>query len=182
MSDASDSELVLRTRSGEVQAFGELVRRYQDSVFNVCYRLAGERREAEDLTQEAFLRAFRRLAAYDESRPFGPWMRRLAANLSLNQLQRKAPTELPLEEEQEWVPGHAGGMPEPSAIQHASGPRPCGGPCNLPAHYRVVIELRHYQGMSYAEIAEALTMPLSDVKSHLYRARKQLAQALDPDV
>src|SRR4030042_4401862 len=95
MSDASDAELGLRTRSGEVQTFGELVRRYQDSVFNVCYRLAGERREAEDLTQEAFLRAFRRLAAYDDSRPFGPWMRRLAAHLSLNQLQRKTPTQPP---------------------------------------------------------------------------------------
>jgi len=182
MSDASDAELVLRTRSGEVQSFGELVRRYQDSVFNVCYRLAGERREAEDLTQEAFLRAFRRLAAYDESRPFGPWMRRLAANLALNRLQRKTPTELPLEEEQEWSPGHAGEMPEPAAMQRERAAAVRRAIRDLPAHYRAVIELRHYQGMSYAEIAEALTMPLSDVKSHLYRARKQLAQALDPDV
>jgi len=182
MSDASDAELVLRTRSGELQAFGELVRRYQDSVFNVCYRLAGERREAEDLTQEAFLRAFRRLSAYDESRPFGPWMRRLAANLSLNQLQRKVPTELPLEEEQEWAPGHAGEMPEPAAMQRERVAAVRRAIRDLPMHYRAVIELRHYQGMSYAEIAEALTMPLSDVKSHLYRARKQLAEALDPDV
>lgn len=182
MSDASDADLVLRTRSGDVQAFGELVQRYQDSVFNVCYRLAGERREAEDLAQEAFLRAFRRLASFDETRPFGPWMRRLAANLSLNVLQRKVPTELPLEDEHLWTPGHGGGMPEPQAVQRERAAAVRRAIQGLPPHFRAVIELRHYQGMSYAEIAEALSLPLSDVKSHLYRARKQLAQALEPDV
>jgi RNA polymerase sigma-70 factor (ECF subfamily) len=182
MSDASDAELVLQTRGGEIQAFGELVRRYQESVFNVCYRLAGERREAEDLTQEAFLRAFRRLDSFDETRPFGPWMRRLAANLSLNALQRRVPVELPLEEEHEWIPGHGGGMPEPQAVQRERTAAVRQAIQGLPPHFRAVIELRHYQGLSYAEIAEALSLPLSDVKSHLYRARKHLAQVLEPDV
>jgi RNA polymerase sigma-70 factor (ECF subfamily) len=181
MSDESDAELVLRTRRGEIQAFGELVRRYQASVFNVCYRLAGERREAEDLAQEAFLRAFCRLGSYDVSRPFGPWMRRLAANLSLNALQRGAPAELALEEEQDLVPGQALGMPEPAAIQRERAAAVQRAILDLPPHYRAVIELRHYQGLSYAEIAQALALPLSDVKSYLYRARQQLAQVLGPD-
>jgi RNA polymerase sigma-70 factor (ECF subfamily) len=73
-------------------------------------------------------------------------------------------------------------MPEPSAMQRERAAAVRRAIRYLPVHYRAVIELRHYQGMSYAEIAETLTMPLSDVKSHLYRARKQLAQALDPDV
>lgn len=181
MSDASDAELVVRVRAGEVQAFGELVRRYQASVFNVCYRLAGERREAEDMAQDAFLRAYQRLESYDAARPFGPWMRRLAANLSLNRLQRKAPEELPLHEEHAWAPGGAD-LPEPASIQHERAAAVRRAIRLLAPHHRAVIELRHYQGMSYADIAEALTLPLSDVKSHLYRARKQLAELLDPDV
>ena len=75
MLDLDDRTLARQARRGDAQAFGELVRRYQTSVFNVCYRLAGERREAEDLTQEAFLRAYERLASFDDARPFGPWMR-----------------------------------------------------------------------------------------------------------
>src|SRR3989304_10198768 len=92
MDEASDRQLVARTRGGEADAFGELVGRYQNSVFNVCYRLLGDPAEAEDLAQEAFLRAFRRLASFDAERPFGPWMRRVAANLCLNMLQQRRPT------------------------------------------------------------------------------------------
>jgi RNA polymerase sigma-70 factor (ECF subfamily) len=77
MPDPSDRDLALRARRGDAEAFGELVRRYQTSVFNVCYRLLGERREAEDLAQEAFIRAYERLDAFDAALPFGPWMRRV---------------------------------------------------------------------------------------------------------
>jgi len=84
MPDPSDRDLALRARRGDAEAFGELVRRYQASVFNVCYRLLGERREAEDLAQEAFIRAYERLDTFDADLPFGPWMRRVAANLCLN--------------------------------------------------------------------------------------------------
>src|SRR3989337_1821851 len=80
MNEASDRLLVQRTRGGDVNAFGELVQRYQPSVFGVCYRLLGDSAEAEDLAQEAFLRAFRRLASFDVERPFGPWMRRGGAH------------------------------------------------------------------------------------------------------
>src|SRR3972149_7464817 len=76
MDEASDRLLVQRTRGGDVNAFGERVQRYQTSVFSVCYRLLGDSAEAEDLAQEAFLRAFRRLATFDVERSFGPWMRR----------------------------------------------------------------------------------------------------------
>jgi hypothetical protein len=65
---------VLRTRRGDSDAYGELVRRYQAPVFNVCYRLAGERREAKDWAQEAFIRAYERLETFDSRLPFGPWI------------------------------------------------------------------------------------------------------------
>ena len=106
--DSDDRALIVRARQGEAEAFGELVRRYQAAAFNVCYRLLAERREAEDLAQEAFIRAYGRLGSFDLERPFGPWMRRVAANLCLNRLASRAPAAAPLEDERDAdpQPGH----------------------------------------------------------------------------
>ena len=93
MNDPSDRDLILRARRGETEAFGELVRRTQTAVFNVCYRLTGERREAEDMAQETFIRAYERLGTFDLERPFLPWVRRVAANLCLNHLSAQTPEQ-----------------------------------------------------------------------------------------
>ena len=87
MSAPSDRDLIQRARRGDAEAFGELVVRYQVSVFNVCYRILHERLEAEDMTQETFLRARDRLQTFDDERLFGPWIRRVAANVCLNHLE-----------------------------------------------------------------------------------------------
>jgi len=178
----SDRELAERARGRDPEAaadaYGELVRRYQASVFNVCYRLAGERRLAEDLAQEAFLRAYQRLNTFDLERPFGPWMRRVAANLCLSRLQTSPPPTFSLEDEHDEPAGIEHGDPE-AALEQAERARAVREALlSLPPHYRAVIELRHFQDLSYDEIAAALRLPLSDVKSHLFRARKLLAQKL----
>ena len=87
MSELSDRDLIQRARRGDAEAFGELVTRHQTSVFNVCYRILHERAEAEDMTQETFIRAHERLGTFDDDRPFGPWLRRVAANVCLNHLE-----------------------------------------------------------------------------------------------
>lgn len=182
MMEPSDRDLVLRTFSGEVNAFGELVHRYQTAVFNVCYRILAERREAEDLAQEAFIRAFQRLNTFDVSRPFGPWVRRVAANLCLNHIRRYDPPRLPLNDERDVdAQGNEGG-PEVTREQNERDESVRSAVLGLPAHYRAVIELRHFQEMSYAEISAELQVPLSDVKSHLFRARKLLAKRLNANV
>ncbi len=182
MHDPSDQVLVTRTREGEQQAFGELMQRYQASVFNVCLRMMGERREAEDMTQEAFIRAHERLQIFDKERPFGPWIRRVAANLCLNRLKRHAPASVPLEDELDTPSRPAQLLPEQEVIMRDRQRKIRQAILDLPANYRAVIELRHYQGLSYAEIGSALDLPLSDVKSHLFRARNQLAQRLEGHV
>jgi len=176
MNASPDRDLVLRARRGEAEAFGELVRRYQTAVFNVCYRLMGERREAEDMAQEAFVRAYARLASFDPERPFSPWMRRVAANMCLNRLSSlPAP---PAEVDEEREPDDAGRRPE-ALLEDAQRQEVLRAAlASLPAHYRAVLELRHYQELSYDEIARELRLPLSDVKSHLFRARKLLAEKL----
>lgn len=176
MDALSDRDLIVRARRGETAAFGELVRRTQTAVFNVCYRLLGERREAEDLAQEAFLRAFERLATFDMERPFLPWMRRVAANHCLNHLAARPPAPLALDEARDQA--DAGPTPAALAEQHEQTARLRQALCALPPHYRAVIELRHFQELSYADIAATLQRPVSDVKSDLFRARQLLAKKL----
>jgi len=177
MNESPDRDLILRARRGETEAFGELVQRYQAAVFNVCYRLMGERREAEDMAQEAFVRAYERLGSYDDERPFGPWMRRVAANLCVNQLE-VLPRTQPAVLDEERDPDDPAQRPEALSERRDQAERLRTALVALPAHYRIVIELRHYQELSYDEIAETLKRPLSDVKSHLFRARKLLAEKL----
>lgn len=174
MSAPSDRDLIQRARRGEAEAFGELVTRYQVSVFNVCYRILHERAEAEDMAQESFLRAHERLERFDENYPFGPWIRRVAANVCLNHLSSQKITA-ELDEERD-----ADTSVRPEAVQELRerDEQIRSALASLPPHYRVVIELRHFQEMSYDEIAAELNIPLSDVKSHLFRARKLLAEKL----
>jgi RNA polymerase sigma-70 factor (ECF subfamily) len=174
MSVPSDRDLIQRARRGETGAFGELVTRHQTGVFNVCYRILRERSEAEDMAQESFIRAHERLGTFDEERPFGPWMRRLAANVCLNHLSSQKITA-ELDDERD-----ADSSQTPETVQEARerSEQIREVLASLPAHYRLVIELRHYQELSYDEIAVELNIPLSDVKSHLFRARRLLAEKL----
>jgi RNA polymerase sigma-70 factor (ECF subfamily) len=169
---------VLGARRGEVEAYGELVRRYQTSVFNVCCRLLGERREAEDLAQEAFIRGHARLATFDADRPFGPWIRRVAVNLCLNHLERLTPASVSLDDEMDQAIEAIEHSPESESERAEQTATVRAALQSLPPHYRAVVELRHYQDLSYADIAEALKIPVSDVKSHLFRARQLLAKRL----
>jgi RNA polymerase sigma-70 factor, ECF subfamily len=174
MSVPSDRDLIQRARRGESEAFGELVTRYQTSVFNVCYRILHGRAEAEDMAQETFIRAHERLSTFDEERPFGPWIRRVAANVCLNHLESRHVTA-ELNEERDADQGQG---PETQAEARERSEQIRSALASLPPHYRIVIELRHYQEMSYDEIASELNIPVSDVKSHLFRARKFLAEKL----
>lgn len=181
MDTPSDRELAERAQRGEAEAYGELVRRTQTSVFNVCYRLMGERRAAEDMAQEAFIRAHARLRTFDVSRPFGPWMRRVAANLCLNQLAVSAPPAVVLEDEHDTPDNAEAARPEAMLEQQQRAETVRAAVLALPAHYRAVIELRHFHELSYDDIAAQLNLPVSDVKSHLFRARQRLAKLLRPD-
>lgn len=174
MSTLSDRDLIQRARRGEAEAFGELVTRYQVSVFNVCYRILHERAEAEDMAQDSFIRVHERLSTFDDQRPFGPWVRRVAANVCLNHLSSQKSTS-DLDEERD---ADASQRPETVQEERERSEQIRSMLASLPAHYRLVIELRHYQEMSYEEIAAELKIPLSDVKSHLFRARKLLAEKL----
>jgi RNA polymerase sigma-70 factor (ECF subfamily) len=173
-----DSDLAKRAQAGDAEAFGELVKRYQAAVYNTCYRLLGERQAAEDLAQEAFIRAYQRLKTFDAARPFEPWMRRVAANLCVNFLKTQHGVEWALEDD--LFASSATGPTDPETacerVERAEAVR--AALLALPAQYRVVIVLRHFEEMSYREMTNHLKIPLSDVKSYLFRARRMLAERL----
>lgn len=181
MDPPSDQDLAVRAQRGQAEAYGELVQRHQTSVFNVCYRMMGNRQEAEDMSQEAFLRAYDRLSTFDPARPFGPWIRKVAANFCLNRLAAGGPVLLPLEDERETRRGARPRQVE-LAVEASDRDREIRGALmQLSPQYRAVIELRHFQELSYNQIAQVLRLSLPQVKSYLFRARKQLGEMLKRD-
>jgi len=156
------------------EAFDDWVHRFQTDVFNVAYRMLGDAQDAEDAVQETFLKAYRSFQPYDAQRPPGPWLKKIAANVCLDRLSRRQP--LPLDEEYPFSSSEPG--PEWQSLARERNRRVRDALLSLPPRYRMVIELRHFQELSYAEMAEELGRPLSDIKFDLFRARQVLSRRL----
>jgi RNA polymerase sigma-70 factor (ECF subfamily) len=174
MSDAALVELVLR---GDQNVFAVLVERYKDAVQNLAYRMLGNSTEAEDVTQEAFVRAFTQLATYKPAHKFSTWLLSIASHLSIDQLRRRRFLALPLEDVPflEWIVD-AGISPEQSALRGEQHDEVQTYLQRLPGKYRAVIVLRYWHDFSYDEIANALNLTPALVKARLHRARELLAR------
>lgn len=172
----NESRLVRQAQSGDPNAYGDLVRAHQTAVLGVCWRILGNVHDAEDAAQEAFIRAYTRLHTFDAARPFGPWIRRVAANVCLNRVAVQAAplVELNAETEGAWVAP----SPEWETEQAEQAEAVRAAFLSLPPTYRVVVELRHFQDMSYADMASLLGLPVNTIKSHVFRARQLLATRL----
>ena len=170
-----ERELIRLAQQGDAEAFGQLVLQHQRAVFNIAYRMVGNRQEAEDVAQEAFVKTYQALDRFDRERPFTPWLYRITTNTALNWIKRRRP-EVELEEETLQVT--ATPNPEAQTIAAESSERLRAAIATLPPNYRAAIELRHFQGLAYQEMSAVLGVPLSDVKSWLFRARRRLREAL----
>mgnify|MGYP001826200869 FL=1 len=185
-----ERQLIERTLAGDESAFGQLIRTYQVAVFNIAYRMLGDREEARDMAQEAFWRAHRGLAGFDLDRPLAPWLYRIVTNLSLNQIRRKTPPMISLDSPFPGQPADAAPLqvPDPAVgppdqlLQAEAQAQIRGAILALPPVDRAVIELRHYQALSYEEIASVLDTSLGSVKSRLFRARRKLRDVLQAQV
>ena len=182
LSGFTDAELVTRARRGHPDAYGELVRRYQTRVFNIAYRLVGNSQDALDLAQDAFVRGYNALDTFDVERPFAPWIYRIVTNLALNWLKHsRTPVvslAVPTGDAEEWMTPDDSTDPERVYLASERQAQLRRAILALPPHYRAVIELRHFQEQSYEEIGAVLNLPLSDVKSQLFRARQLLRRNL----
>lgn len=174
MSDAALVELIL---NGDQDLFSVLVERYKDAVQNLAYRMLGNATEAEDVTQETFVRAYTQLATYKSMHKFSTWLLSIASHLAIDQLRRRRFLALPLEDVPflEWIVD-AGVNPEQSALQGEQQDEIQHYLQRLPGKYRAVIVLRYWYDFSYEEIANALNLTPALVKARLHRARELLAR------
>jgi RNA polymerase sigma-70 factor (ECF subfamily) len=181
----SDGEIIRRCRHGEVEPFSLLVERYQDRVYNLAFRMLQNADDALDAAQDAFVRAFGALERFDMERPFAPWLFRILTNTCYGMLRKRRP-ELSFEsiEAQDSEPARSGaaggseGDPQRHVLQTAREEEIQQAVLALSEPYRTVILLRYVEDMSQEAIAAALELPLGTVKTHLYRARRRLRQAL----
>lgn len=176
MSDA-EAQWIVQAQQGDDQAFANLVEAYQTPVFNLCYRMLGDGPEAEDAAQETFLRAYRAIRRYDNTRSFATWLLSIASHYCIDQIRRRRMQLVSID----TTPGEA--IPAPVLTPE--------GEANLSEEQRQVQELLaslaptdraavtmyYWYDYSYEEIAQALSLSLSAVKSRLHRARRLLAEA-----
>jgi RNA polymerase sigma-70 factor (ECF subfamily) len=170
----TDVALVAASLSGNPEAFGILVQRYDRAVYHLAYRTLRDVEEARDATQEAFFKAFRSLRTFKPEAKFSTWIFSIAYHGCCDRLARRkrfSNEELP--ERADASPG-----PEQAAIALDDARRLRAAIDKLPEKYRTVITLYHLQGQQYEEIANVLGLPMGTVKTHLFRAKEQLRRAL----
>jgi RNA polymerase sigma-70 factor, ECF subfamily len=183
----SDDEVIRRCQRGDVELFGVLVKRYQDRLYNLCFRLLGGSEDARDAAQESFIRAFEALGRFELGRPFAPWLFRIATNSCYGILRKRGVSILSLDalEEPEAISvadaGSSRGDPQQSLDRAVRDEEIRQTVLALPEPYRTVVLLRHMEELSYEAIAEVLAMPLGTVKTTLHRARQRLRHALEEE-
>jgi RNA polymerase sigma-70 factor (ECF subfamily) len=177
-----DAELIDRARRGDVMAYEELVRRYQDVAVRTAHVIAPDG-DAEDAAQEAFLKAYAALGRFRDGSPFRPWLLRIVANDARNR-RRSATrrTGLALRATEDRGSGDAAPSPESAVLDHESRTALLAAVNRLRDEDREVIGARYFLELSEAETAEALGIPRGTVKSRLSRALARLRDAIGPEV
>src|SRR5204863_6077666 len=162
--DALPDPLPARLAIDLDRAFEELVQTHQQLVFGLAYRVTNDRRDAEDVAQETFIRAYRALGAYDGERVgamrLRPWLARIALNLAKNRVRRRPDRTEPLADDPvaaDTDPGASIEAAETAAVLN-----------RLPDRYRIPVALRHVEGLSYAELAEVLDRPVGTIKAQVH--------------
>jgi RNA polymerase sigma-70 factor, ECF subfamily len=177
-----DDVLVRRAQAGDADAFGQLVERYMRRAYYAALALVGSREDALDLSQDAFVRAYRARQRIDPERPFYAWLYQILRRLCFNFVRDRQTRARHLDGAGTWLAEEAAERAEPgpeeSYARAETRRRVATAIEQLPAREREVLALREFEGLSYKEIAELVGIPLGTVMSRLYTARRHLAAAL----
>jgi len=167
---------VQQALKGDRQAFSRLVEAYQRPVYNLTYRMLGNPEEAEDAAQETFLRAYSRLDQYDAKHKFSTWVFSIANNHCIDRLRKRRTTSVSIDDNPvlQNLEGDAP-RPERTTMAHEDAAEMQALLNQLDPDYRTPLILRYWEELSYDEIAQAMDISLSAVKSRLFRARQKLA-------
>ncbi len=177
----TDQELITAVINGNRLAARTLVTRHHDSIYGLALRMLRNREDAAEVAQEAMVRALTNLDRYDPSRPFAPWINRIARNLCIDKYRRRRPTSTLNEEITAARPEGRPSIGRPAdEVAHANQLNLAidDAMAGLSDMYREIIELYHYKHMTYRDIADHLDLPDGTVMNRLFRARKKLQAAL----
>ena len=180
MDVATDTELVVKAKAGNEDAFRQLVVRYQKKIFYLAYRMTKDKDAADDLAQETFIRTYQALGRFKENYPFYTYIYRICMNLSINYHRRQKLTVYESRTENwERMLENQGIFPESiSTAEEKTLSKLEAEIDRLSPEYKAVVVLKFYENLSCEEIAKMLEIPLGTVLSRLSRARQKLAQAL----
>jgi RNA polymerase sigma-70 factor (ECF subfamily) len=184
----ADQALVERVQAGDKQAYGLLVAKYQRKLLRLVSRLVRDPAEAEDVTQEAFIKAYRALAGFRGESAFYTWLYRIGVNTAKNWLVangRRAPTSTELDNEDAENYGESDLLRDVDTPERLLMTKQIGQTVNsamdeLPEELRTAISLREVDGLSYEEIAQVMECPIGTVRSRIFRAREAIAVKLRP--
>jgi RNA polymerase sigma-70 factor (ECF subfamily) len=175
-----DAQLIDATLSGESAAFGQLVQKYQERLYNTMVHVVGSRDDARDVVQDAFVQAYLKLESFQRNSAFYTWLYRIAFNVAASHCRRKRPAASVEQAREaaghEPVDGRAG--PHQRLEEEERRRQVRQAIAALGEEYRVVLVLREIDGCSYEAIAEVLDLPIGTVRSRLHRARMQLREML----
>jgi RNA polymerase sigma-70 factor (ECF subfamily) len=177
-----DSELILLSKKGRMDAFRKLVEKYKRPAYFIALGLVGNRDDAYDLSQEAFIRVYRSLPRFDPRRKFFSWFYVILSNLCKNHLRGKQVREEYVRDRRNRAdyrsPEDTAPGPDVLLEQDEAGRRLWREIEKLPFEFKEIIVLKHFQGLSYKEISAMLDIPIGTVMSRLYHARKKLKDNL----
>jgi RNA polymerase sigma-70 factor (ECF subfamily) len=171
-----DAHWLDQALDGNSIAFSKLVESYQKPVYNLCYRMLGNAEDAEDASQETFLRAYKAMRRYDRRRPFSTWLLSIAAHYCIDQIRRRRMTVVSIEDlPVPDLPDRAPGLEATVGLREQQG-RVRALLETLDATDRAAVVMYYWYDFSYEEISQALSLTQSAVKSRLHRARRAMAQ------
>ncbi len=165
-----------QVHQGNQEAFTHLVETYQRPVYNLCYRMLGDQDEAEDASQETFLRVYQNIKHYDAERPFSTWLLSIAAHLCIDQLRKRRMVVISMDQTPYLEPADGSPGPENTFYLKEDQRRVQALLKTLNPHDRAAVIMYYWYDFSYEEIAKSLSLTSSAVKSRLHRARLSLAQ------
>lgn len=182
-----EQRIVKRAQKGDRLAFAELVELYKDKLYNLGYRMLGNPQEAEDIAQEAFLRAYANLNKYNANHKFSTWIYRIATNLCIDRIRKKK-ADYSLDAEVDGIEGgdmysrlkSSGDTPEQAAVRNEARQEVQDAIEALPDNYRTAVILKYLHDLSLQEISEILEVPVSTVKTRIHRGREALRAGLRP--
>ncbi|HEY2827051.1 MAG TPA: sigma-70 family RNA polymerase sigma factor [Pirellulales bacterium] len=175
-----DLALINETLLGNSSAFGRLVTRYQDRLYNTLVHVTGSAEEGRDVCQDAFVQAFVKLSSFQRTSAFYTWLYRIALNMAASRRRRKRPT-VSVDEHREltgYEPPSRDGQPSEPLERQERAARVQEALSALDEDFRTVLVLREIDGHSYETIAQMLDLPLGTVRSRLHRARMELKEQL----